>query len=201
MDGRVLLQLNYLVWFPARPPSGSLDIYAGDFDGLIWRVTLSEDGKPLAYDSIHPCGCYYQIFPGEGMRVVQPQDGSEPILSPAPIPRLRSGERLAIRVASRTHFIQAVTAETDVPASEVYVWRDYDELRSLPLPKGGHHSLFGTDGLLRASERPERFLLWPMGVSSAGAMRQWGTLATAFVGRRHFDDPRLLQALLRPIGR
>jgi hypothetical protein len=76
---QILLQLNYMVWFPARPPDGLLDIYAGRFDGLIWRVTLKMDGQPLVYDSIHPCGCYYQIFPAEAVRVVQPEDGSEPI--------------------------------------------------------------------------------------------------------------------------
>ncbi len=31
-----------------------------------------------------------------------------------------------------------------------------------------------------------------MGISSPGAMRQAGTQATAFVGRRHFDDADLL---------
>jgi hypothetical protein len=35
-----------------------------------------------------------------------------------------------------------------------------------------------------------------MGIASAGAMRQWGRHPTAFVGRRHFDDPQLLDALL-----
>lgn len=32
-----------------------------------------------------------------------------------------------------------------------------------------------------------------MGVPEPGAMRQWGRHATAFVGRRHFDDPWLLE--------
>ena len=32
-----------------------------------------------------------------------------------------------------------------------------------------------------------------MGVLGPGAMRQWGRHATAFVGRRHFDDPWLLE--------
>jgi hypothetical protein len=198
-DGRVLLQLNYLVWFPARPPQGALDIYAGRFDGLIWRVTLGTAGRPLVYDSIHPCGCYYQIFPGEGVRVVQPEDGSEPTLSPAPIPRLKPDERLVIRLASRTHFIRGVTPERTIPAPVVYGWLDYDELRSLPAPNGRHRSLFGADGLVRGSERPERFLLWPMGVPSAGAMRQWGTHAIAFLGKRQFDDPDLPAKFLRPI--
>jgi len=32
-----------------------------------------------------------------------------------------------------------------------------------------------------------------MGIPSAGAMRQWGRHATAFVGRRHFDGADLLE--------
>ncbi|MCY1545663.1 hypothetical protein D9M68_816150 [compost metagenome] len=42
------------------------------------------------------------------------------------------------------------------------------------------------------SERLERWLLWPSGVASPGAMRQWGRHATAFIGRAQFDDPHLL---------
>ena len=34
-----------------------------------------------------------------------------------------------------------------------------------------------------------------MGIRSPGAMRQWGHHATAFVGRRHFDDPYLIEQL------
>lgn len=198
-DKQVLLQLNYLIWFPARPPTGLTDIYAGRFDGLIWRVTLGMDGKPLAYDSIHPCGCYYQIFPGEGRRVVQPQDGSEPILSPKPITGVKPGERLTIRLGSTTHFIRAIQSEQPAPESKAYAWLDYDDLLSLPMPNGRHRSLFDANGLVPDSERPERFLLWPMGVPSAGAMRQWGTHAVAFLGKRHFDDPRLLEKLIRPL--
>ena len=42
------------------------------------------------------------------------------------------------------------------------------------------------------TERAERWLFWPMGIASAGQMRQWGRHATAFVGRRHFDEALLL---------
>ena len=58
-----------------------------------------------------------------------------------------------------------------------------------------------SSGALRASpagqvaseaERAEAWLFWPMGISEAGSMRQWGHHATAFVGRRHFDDADLL---------
>lgn len=196
---QVLLQLNYVIWFPAREPESWLDIYSGHFDGLIWRVTLGMDGKPLAYDSIHTCGCYYQVFPGTGVRVVQPQDGSEPILSPKPISGLNPGEHLALRLATRTHFIHGIAVERPMPGAVVYGWLDYNQLRSLPMPNGGHRSLFSANGLLQGSERLERFLFWPMGVPSAGAMRQWGTHAIAFLGKRHFDDPWLIEKLIRPI--
>jgi hypothetical protein len=49
--------------------------------------------------------------------------------------------------------------------------------------------MFSPDSLAPGSERLERFILWPTGVVSPGAMRQWGRHAVAFVGERHFDDP------------
>ena len=67
-----------------------------------------------------------------------------------------------------------------------------DTLRSLHRPDGTHQSLFRGDGIVAGSERGERWLFWPMGIREPGAMRQWGRHATAFVGRRHFDDPGLL---------
>ena len=196
---QILLQLNYHIWFPARPPTNPLDIYAGRFDGLIWRVTLNMDGKPLAYDSIHPCGCYYQIFPGEGVKVVQPEDGSEPVLTPTPILAVLSNKRLAVRITSGNHFISGINLEPISQDVEQYGWLDYNPLRSLPIPNSQYRSLFGSDGLVQASERLERFLLWPLGVPSAGSMRQWGTHAIAFLGKRHFDDPRLMEKLVRPL--
>ena len=72
-----------------------------------------------------------------------------------------------------------------------------DDLRVLPLPGGGSRSAFGPDGLVPGTQRGERFLFWPMGIASAGQMRQWGTHATAFVGRRHFDDADLIDRRFR----
>ena len=54
----------------------------------------------------------------------------------------------------------------------------------------------GEVGLVAGTERGERWLFWPMGVPEPGAMRQWGTHAIAFVGRRHFDDPNLFAPYL-----
>jgi len=74
-----------------------------------------------------------------------------------------------------------------------YAFVDDDALRSVSLAEGGRRSVFRPDGVVPGSERGERWLFWPMGVPEPGAMRQWGRHATAFVGRRHFDDPWLLE--------
>jgi hypothetical protein len=49
--------------------------------------------------------------------------------------------------------------------------------------------MFSQSSIIPGSARSERFILWPTGVLSPGAMRQWGRHAVAFVGKRHFDDP------------
>ncbi|NJN47664.1 MAG: hypothetical protein HC808_15620 [Candidatus Competibacteraceae bacterium] len=193
-----LLQLNYLIWFAERPRSGVLDILGGALDGLIWRVTLDKQGEPLVYDSIHPCGCYHQLFPRTALRV-RPQalDLPESPLITQFAPRLWEGERLVVRLASGTHYIQRVYA--DSPTGTEYAWRDYHELYAVPTPDQDHRrSLFNAQGLVVGTERSERFLLWPMGVPSPGAMRERGRHATAFVGRRHFDDADLLEQIFEP---
>jgi hypothetical protein len=109
------------------------------------------------------------------------------------MPRLREGERPLVSIASATHFIERVGAVSGPDSLVHYSLRRYDELRSLSRVDGSRHSVFGPDGIVAGSERSERFLYWPMGIASAGAMRQWGRHATAFVGRRHFDDADLLE--------
>lgn len=196
--GKVLLQLIYQIWLPAREKTGLLDLYGGPLDSVIWRITLSTEGKPVAFDSIHGCGCYYLLFPGRGYRAIPPKDGAEAVLSPKSIAAIAPGSRLLLRLQSRTHYLQQVSAIDDSPdkATRSYVFKDSEQLRSLPLPKGTRGSLFGNNGIIDASERAERFLLWPYGIASPGAMRQWGVHAIAFTGRRHFDDPYLLEKLL-----
>lgn len=197
-SGNVLLQLIYQIWLPAREKTGIFDLYGGALDSVIWRVTLSPEGAPVAYDSIHACGCYYMLFPGQGYRAIAPQDGAEPVLSPMTLPATAPGQRLLLRLENRTHYLRQIAIAADAPgdASPRYSWQASEQLRSLPLPDGARRSLFRADGIVGASERSERFLLWPFGVPSPGAMRQWGTHAIAFTGRRHFDDPFLMEKLL-----
>ena len=188
-EGRVLLQLVYTLWFPERPPQSAGDILAGKLDGLTWRVTLAPDGEPLVYDSIHPCGCYHLFFPTP-RAVARPGPGGleEWMFSPQALPRVSDGERPLVRIASGTHYIERVGLVRGTDSLARYELRPYGELRSLVRYAGGRASVFGEDGLVPGTERPERLLFWPMGIASAGAMRQWGRHATAFVGRRHFDD-------------
>lgn len=192
--GRVLLQLVYTIWFPERPPQVPGDILAGHLDGLVWRVTLAEDGEPVLFDSIHPCGCYHLFFPTPRARPLPPPDGlQEWAFAPTTLPRVLPGARALLRVASGTHFLEGVELVSGVDSLARYAFASDDELRSLPRPDGTRRSVFGPDGLVPGTEREERRLFWPMGIASAGAMRQWGRHATAFVGRRHFDDADLLE--------
>ncbi|BBJ24384.1 hypothetical protein [Candidatus Nitrotoga sp. AM1P] len=191
---QVLLQLNYVVWFPARPGN---DIYAGQLDGLNWRVTLGPDGEPWLYDVMHNCGCYHEFFPSHHLRLRNdlPTFYFEPPLLPQLAPEQQP---LVLRIAPRTHYIQRIYHDKSppelLPTAQQLAWEDYDVLRSLPTADG-YHSMFGRHGLIVGTKRPERFLLWPMGIRSPGAMRQWGRHATAFVGRRHFDDAFLIESL------
>lgn len=204
-EGRPVAQLAYAVWFKARPRQGALDILAGRLDGLIWRVTLGQDGRPLVYDSAHLCGCYHLFYPAPGVRrLPQPQDAAddirETVLVPQAAPALQEGERMVVRLAATSHFVtglgSSAVLDDEVPVQNYrLVIGDPvpdQPLRSMPLPDDGRRSLYGPDGLVAASARLERFVFWPMGIANAGAMRQWGRHATAFVGRRHFDDPYLL---------
>jgi len=191
-DGEVLPQLVYTVWFSRRPSETAFDIVAGELDGLVWRVTLGRDGRPLIYDAIHPCGCYHTwVLAPDGLKPVGPVDyWEEPLWIAGTAPQTDRG--LVVFLSSLTHQLKdaATVLPEDVSKARSYAIEPYDNLRG---PSFAGERLFGEDGMVAGTERPERFLLWPTGVPSAGAMRQWGNHATAFVGTRHFDDPWLLQ--------
>ncbi len=191
---RVLPQLQYALWFPARPKTGAFDLLGGTLDGIVWRVTLDEHGTPLLFDSIHACGCYHQFFPTP-VAVLKPRPDSldEYAFVPQKLSPIERGQRVVIRIASHTHYIERIVVVNETTASDrPYTLADEDDLRSLPSAKG-RRSAFRADGIVAGSERGERFLFWPMGIASPGAMRQSGRHATAFVGRRHFDDADLIE--------
>lgn len=192
LDGAILPQLTYLIWFPARPSEGGFDIYAGALDGFVWRVTLDPFGRALLYDTIHPCGCYHQwVLVEDGLRPRPNMDleaeqlwilGLVPGGPGAPVLSISASDHQLLAA----DFVEPVNTRI---RTHTYRLEPLDQLRGQT--QGGGR-LYGEDGLIAGTERPERFLLWPTGVVSAGAMRQWGHHAVSFVGRRHFDDPFLL---------
>ena len=208
--GEILLQLNYIVWFPNRPCTSSLDFLCGRIDGLTWRVTLGSDGKPLVYDTIHNCGCYHTFFPTAYLQPIPPppitvdsrSNLDETAFSPVQAPRISPPQQLVLRLAPTSHYIESVYIDDKayhrpvIETVSAYL-QNYNTLRSLPYkdPLNNRHSksLFQENALVAGSQRKERWFFWPLGVLSAGAMRQWGNHATAFIGRRHFDDPYLFE--------
>jgi hypothetical protein len=193
-EGRALLQLNYVLWFPERPLEPGWDILGGHLDAVLWRVTLTPDGEAWVFDTMHHCGCYHQfITTPRAMLKPQPDTLDETAFLPQALPRIGPGTRLTLRLAAGTHYLERVVLDAAPGKATEYAFAEDDALRSHPLKEGGRRSVFRPDGIVSGSERGERWLFWPMGVPEPGAMRQWGRHATAFVGRRHFDDPALLE--------
>jgi len=187
----ILSQLNYIIWFPSRPKEDAFDIYGGFLDGLNYRVTLDRNNEPLLYETMHNCGCYYKAYPTNRLQIREKIDYAEPplILKAPDVNHLEN--RMTVSMESRTHYVQHLypSSRDSQSASTVYSLADYGRLQSLPYSTHANKSMFGQNSIVPGSERLERFILWPTGVLSPGAMRQWGRHAVAFVGKRHFDDP------------
>ncbi|SFR54053.1 hypothetical protein SAMN05216203_1258 [Marinobacter daqiaonensis] len=199
-----LPQLVYVFWFDKRPKPHPLDLYGGRLDGLIWRVTLDHDGEVVLYESVHPCGCYLQWYPNPDRLQLNPDAVGDEIMTVLPL-EPPSGDadeaRPTIHLESGTHYVSDVrfgSAPEPGKAATSYGMVHYDRLRALPDGTGKHRSLFLPNGLVPGTARLERFLLWNTGVLSPGGMRQWGHHATAFIGKRHFDDPDLLNRYFNP---
>ncbi len=204
-NGNWYPQIVYSVWFPERPGNGMFDILAGHLDALVWRVTLDHYGRPLIADSIHGCGCYHLFFPSNGLKRIQaPEDGDIRETAESPAGSV-DGDILArpvLWVDATSHYLMAVTATEDTPQPDATNTADLileQSLTSIALTDGtGYASLYDEDGFVPGTDRLERFILWPLGIERPGAMRQWGYHATAFVGRRHFDEPGLIGRYFAP---
>jgi hypothetical protein len=203
----VLPQLVYTIWFSERPLQESGDFLGGRLDGLVWRVTLDEQGEPLIYDTIQPSGRFAMFFPTARLKARPPPE-SDPLAEWAFSPIRQPIETwlgataglagISLHVESQTHQLVGIGLPgaawgEPVASNAPYRTADYDRLRALPLPGRGTRSIFGADGVVPYTERSARFFFWPMGIASPGSMRQAGRQPTAFIGRRHFDDADLLE--------
>jgi hypothetical protein len=155
---------------------------------------------------MHTCGCYHMFFPTPSAQPKPaPQQGIEWAFVPHSLPAINAQQRVLVRVAPNTHYIDRVSVLDASPdAATPLATLDYHSLRSLPLDRSATDTLpsnstivtrnvFSPQGFIEGTDRAERYLFWPMGIARAGSMRQWGQHATAFVGRRHFDDAMLMQ--------
>jgi len=198
-QGEVRVQLIYTAWFARRPPEHRADLLAGHLDGIVLRLTLNADERIDMIDSIHPCGCWHQFIPvGDWQVQAAPVAGEEWAFVARRLTSVPAGHRVRIRISAGAHMLEGIDSVDPVAVTgadtrtEPYTLLSDDLLRSLELPSGGRRSLYDPRGLVPGTERAEAWLFWPMGISEAGSMRQWGHHATAFVGRRHFDDADLL---------
>ncbi|HEX4872925.1 MAG TPA: hypothetical protein VFV27_11480 [Nevskiaceae bacterium] len=180
--GRSLVQISYFLWFDQRPPLRAEDAAAGDLDGLIWRVTLDDDGRPLVYDTLSSRGTGHQWFaaPGVRARAATTVAGTVP-----------AGE-MAVRVASASHQVVGLMAPPAAAAVGQYRLQPYENLTLMDDGKGGTRSLFGPDGVVPGSERAHAEAAWPEAVDKPGAVRQSGFHALSFSRGLYFDDPRLI---------
>ncbi len=199
LGNRVMLQLNYTIWFPSRPKNSVFDLLGGHLDGITWRVTLLPNGKPWLFDTIHNCGCYHLFFPTQYTGAINQQISfAESYFVPQHQALIiKQNMRPIVRIAAKTHYIERVYFDQSRSDQVIrYHWDTTDSLRSLSMNNGSYRSLFGEDGIVAGTERNERYLFWPMGILEPGAMRQSGHHATAFVGRRHFDEAYLFEKLI-----
>jgi hypothetical protein len=185
-----LLQLNYVVWFSERKSTTWLDLYAGNIDSLIWRVTLDEQGKVLLYDSIHSCGCYHKYFIAADEVAARKLSLSEEPANIFTLANINTKAGVHIRLTANEHYVVGVN-DGELANAKPYSTASYSELSNLNY-QGLSKSLFSPSGIIIDSKRIERFTLWPTGIDSVGAMRQWGSHATGFVEQQHFDDATLL---------
>ena len=218
IGGKRLQQLVYVFWYPMHAPKQPRDPEAGPAEGLILRITLDANQTPLAYETVHACGCYHRITPEQRLIEAARTACGEPIVGAeatlarpigfsidATVPESagrfdKRDPHPTLWVRAGGHILAKVTAgstaelKAETP-SEPWTLRAYDELEALPFGSR-RASMFGADGLVRGADRPEARLLYPTGIYHAGTPRERGTQLTHF-DQHNFDDPRLLEQLLR----
>ena len=171
----------------------------GAVDGMVWRVTLDEHLKPLAYDSLRASGSEHFWFPAQDRLKLQAAiDGQPPFFPQQGL----APERPRLLLASRHGGLRQVQA-SDAPLATAetrrYQLQRYEELYRLPLPDGRPRSLFDTAGFVPNTDSAAPAWMLASGIAEPGRLRHLAHLPIDYIGRRHFDDPRLLEQVFVPI--
>ncbi|MES2682011.1 MAG: hypothetical protein V4650_00690 [Pseudomonadota bacterium] len=180
--GQIYGQIVYFYWFQ----------HEEGLDGLIWRVTLDAEFQPVVYESLRASGAEHLWFPVQALARRETDASQDPPHFPqaGQVPKA-----VALRLASGSQRLDRVVgaAEVQAPKVQQYELRRYEDLFMLPRADGGFRSLFGPDGLARNSASTDPVWRYASGIRHPGVARQYGRHAIDYVGRSHFDDPRLLE--------
>jgi hypothetical protein len=180
---RMLIQISYFVWFAGSNGKG--------LDGLIWRVTVDEQARPILYETIRANGFDHLWFPKDGI-VARSQN--DPLLMQVPQTAPSSGP-FAVRLSNGVHDVQRLIASDALQSvrSGKLELRPYEDLMTLAAPGGGTRSLFGADGLVTGIRQPGYAVYEQAGITAPGALRRWGDHRSSPLGALYFDDPMLLR--------
>lgn len=188
-----LIQVNYFIWFrnpdalPGHPP----------VDSLIWRVTLDNEFRPIAYDTARGSGrehFWFAVRSDVPRRPASsdsapffPQDGLAPA-EPSLILERASGS------------LRGVTAADPALPAQRYNLARYEDLYRMPLPgKTGTRNLFAADGTIRGTRTPAPEWYAVSGVPQPGVLRHFMRLPVSYVGEQHFDDAYVLEQAFAPL--
>jgi hypothetical protein len=192
LKGEPILQINYVIWYSERAGERAPSIELGHLDGLTARVSLDGDGKVFMVDVVSDCGCYHFFSPErECVERIRSRPLSFDPFVPEWLPAISSGGRLGIRINSGWHQVQRLMPAEEFFDPIPYSLVRYDVLEALPRENGRTESIFSSKGIVKGSERAERFILFSMGIPSVGSMRQRGHHAIELIGKDYFDNPYL----------
>jgi hypothetical protein len=191
LKAKPILQINYVIWYAERAGKRPPSIEKGHLDGLTARISLDDQGRPFMWDVMMDCGCYHLFAPEEERvgGIISKPCQFDPFV-PQWLPGIASEKRIGIRIMSGWHQVQRLIAVEEALNPIPYELMPYHILEALP--EGDRtKSIFDAKGIVRGSERVERFILFSMGIPSIGSMRQRGHHAIELIGRVLFDDPNL----------
>ncbi len=192
LKGEPILQINYVIWYPERAGKRAPSIEKGHLDGLTARVSLDREGRIFMMDVVSDCGCYHFFSPQrEHVERLRSRPLSFDPFVPEWLPVISFGERLGIRINSGWHQVQRLMPVGEFSEPIPYSLVRYDVLEALPRENGRRESIFSSRGIVKGSERPERYILFSMGIPSVGSMRQRGHHAIELIGKDYFDNPYL----------
>lgn len=187
-----LIQVNYFIWF--RNPDALPD--AAPVDGLIWRVTLDNELRPLAYDSARGSGREHFWFAirDDIRRRVQP-DGAAAFFPQAAL----APAEPSLILDRASGGVRGVTAADSTIAAQRYRLARYEDLYRMPVPGGGTRNLFDRDGYIAGTSTPAPEWFAVSGVPQPGVLRHFMRLPVSYLGEQHFDDAYVLEQAFVPM--